>query len=107
MFLSDFPYQREDSNAVHNHGQGVSLGHYLLSVKEVTHAPHIADNQHLPVVVLVKCELRTNVTLKPDIKKHVCPVLLIERIVRVNEKEPPTLLLGIILHSSRMECIPP
>ena len=33
----------------------------------------------------------------PDSPKHVCPVLFIENILRVNEEKPPVLLLRVFL----------
>ena len=49
------------------------------------------------MALAVKSKLRATGTLMPDSPEHGCPVLLIERITRVNEEKPPILLLPVLL----------
>ena len=60
-------------------------------------APTHADHQRGPVAVAVKSKLRATGPLMPDSPENGCPVLLIERIVRVTEEKPPILLLPVFL----------
>ena len=49
------------------------------------------------MAVAVKSKLRATGPLMPDNPEHGCPVLLIERITRINEEKPPILLLPVLL----------
>ena len=50
-----------------------------------------------PVAVAVECKPRANGTLVAHFLQHGFAVLLVERIARFNEEEPPVLLLTMIL----------
>ena len=92
-----FTYEGEDSQPIHHHRQCVSLDHSLLAEKEVTRPITLPDHQRGPVVVSVECEPRTTGPHKLHCPQHGCAVLLIERITRANEEEPPILVLGVLL----------
>ena len=81
----EVPDKGEDPKAICNHGQGIPLGHFLLAMKEMTVPVACSDHQFVPVAVSVKFKPRTTGTLVAHCPQFGCEVLLIERIVRVNE----------------------
>ena len=76
--LPKLSYEGKYSYGIGNHGKGVSLGHALLSVQEVTRpVPCVSHHHGGPVVVAVKGKLRATRPLISYSPKHCCPVLLI------------------------------
>ena len=71
--------------------------HSLITEEEVTRSISRPDHQCGSVELAVEYKPRTNGPLMPHLPHHGCAVLLIERIARVNEEEPPVLLLGVLL----------
>ena len=94
---ADLTDEQEDTYAVGNCGKEIPLGHSLLSVQEVAGPIHVAHHHSGPVAISVESELRTTGPLKLDGPHHFRPILLIERILRINEEEYPVLLLGMLL----------
>ena len=74
-----------DTQAIYDHDQGISLGHPLLVVEEVTRRIAFPDHQGRPVAIVVKYKLHITVPLMAHHPQHDCVVLLVERITRVNE----------------------
>ena len=64
----------------------------------VKHRPiHIVHHQGGPVAIVVESELCATGPLKLDGLQHCRPILLIERISRVNGEEAPLFLLYMLL----------
>ena len=55
----EVPDKEEDTQAVWNNGQGIPLGHPLISVREVNRPIDRLDHQSVPVAVEVTCKPRT------------------------------------------------
>ena len=90
-----------------HHCQWISLGHSLLTKQEATCPISHLDHQISPVVVAVESEPHTTGPLMPHHPQHLCMVFLIESIARVNEEEPPVLLLGVLLPQKPQYVDPP
>ena len=69
----------------------------LLAVKEVNCPTALHDHQGGPVVVAIKCKPRSTGPLMSHHLQHGGAVILIERIVCINEEKPPVILLGVLL----------
>ena len=105
--LPQFLDEGEDTQPIRHHRQWISLGHPLFTVDEVTCTVAFPHHQYGPVAVSVEYKPRNTgppVAHRPQIG---CEVLLIERIARVNEKETPVLLLGILLPQQPHNVDPP
>ena len=89
--------EREDPYAVCDHVKGTPLGHALLGVKEVDGPFHVAHRQSCPVAIAVEGELCATRTLKLYGSHHFHLILLIERVLCINEEEHPALLLCMLL----------
>ena len=87
----------EDTHAICDHGQGISLGHPLLAMEELTYPVAQPDQQCGPVAVAVKFKPHTTWPLVTHRPHHGYAFLLIKRIARVNEEKPPFLLLGVLM----------
>ena len=90
------PDEGEDTDAICDHGEGVPLGHALFSMQEVAWTIHgVPYHQCGPVAVAVECKLRATGKLVQDRPYYGCPVLLIERIPRVNKGKPQVFLKSV------------
>ena len=103
----EVPDKGEDPQAICDHGQGISLVHPLLDVKEVTHATAHPDQQCVPVVSAVKCKPQTTGTLMAHLPQCVCVIILIEHIVHINYDKTAVLLLGMLLPQETHRVDPP
>ena len=90
-----------------HHLQWISLGHFLLIEEEMTHPISFPDHQCGPVAVSVECEPRTTGSFMPYLPQHGCVVILVERIVRINDKELPFLVLSMLLPHNPHHVDPP
>ena len=88
-----FSDEGEDTQTIRHHRQWISLGHPLLPVEEALLPVARPDHQCGPVAVAVEYKPRTTRPLVAHRPHHVCAVLIIEHIARVNEEEPPVLLI--------------
>ena len=97
MCLSYLPGEREGSDSVHYHFEGVSLGHSLIGVEVVDWLSCAPYHQCGPLVIAVECELHANGLIKSDGPQHFHLILLIECVRRVNTDKTPVLLLCMML----------
>ena len=97
MRVAEITDDQEDTTVTYNPVQGVLLGHTILSMQEVARPFHVMHHKSGPVAVSLRSKPCATRPLILDGPQHGCPILLIECISRVNDKEAPVLLLDVLL----------